>query len=282
MRRSSAFAVSLLLVFALTVPAFAAKNTRCGTKLPTPDEEAALESALSANGNRSTAGVTIPVWVHVILSAPGFANGDVPDKMIRDQIRVLNETYAGSRGGAVTGFGFDLVGVDRTINSDWFFMGFNSQAENRAKAALRRGDAGTLNIYTIDGGLFLGWATFPKNFQSQSSSDGVVIDFRSMPGGPYANFSLGFTAAHEVGHWLGLYHTFQNGCSTNNDYVDDTAAERYPARGCPVGIDTCTSAKYPGLDPIFNYMDYSDDPCYTEFTEGQAARMRTAWVTFRD
>jgi hypothetical protein len=214
------------------------------------------------------------------MSAPGYENGDISDKTIRDQIRVLNETYAGSRGGAVTPFGFELVGVDRTINADWFFMGYNSQAENRAKAALRRGDAGTLNIYTVDGGDFLGWATFPKNSSSQLSSDGVVIDFRSMPGGPYAAFSLGFTATHESGHWLGLYHTFQNGCSTNGDYVLDTPSERYPARGCPVGIDTCT--KDPGIDPIFNYMDYSDDSCYTEFTEGQSKRMSAAWLAFRD
>jgi hypothetical protein len=200
--------------------------------------------------------------------------------MIRDQINVLNDTFAGGRGGDNTGFAFDLVGVTRTENADWFFMGYNSQAENRAKTALRRGDAGTLNIYTIDGGLFLGWATFPKNFQGQSSSDGIVIDFRSMPGGPYVAFSLGMTATHEVGHWLGLYHTFQNGCSKNGDYVTDTPAERYPARGCPVGIDTCV--RDAGIDPIFNYMDYSDDACYTEFTEGQTGRMQAAWLTYRE
>ena len=159
-------------------------------------------------------------------------------------------------------------------------MGYNSQAENRAKNALRRGDAGTLNIYTVDGGAFLGWATFPKNYNGQASSDGVVLDFRSLPGGPYERFSLGFTATHEVGHWLGLYHTFQNGCSANGDYITDTPAERYPARGCPVGIDTCV--KDAGIDPIFNYMDYSDDSCYTEFTEGQKSRMQAAWLAYRD
>jgi len=281
-KRPLTLTLSLLLSFALSLPAFAGKNTRCGTKSLSADEEAAFEIEIQGNSGRTLPAVVIPVWVHVINIGPGFDNGDVSDKLIRDQIRVLNETFAGERGGADTGFGFDLAGIDRTTNTDWFFMGYNSQAENRAKSALRRGDAGTLNIYTVDGGLYLGWATFPKNYKSQSSSDGVVIDFRSMPGGPYERFSLGFTATHEVGHWLGLYHTFQNGCSTGGDYVADTPAERYPARGCPIGIDTCTSAKYPGIDPVENYMDYSDDPCYNQFTEDQTSRMQAAWMTYRE
>ena len=261
----------------LASSAFAAKNNRCGTRVLTLEEEAAVEAAITSHG-RNVAGVVIPVYFHVITSGSA---GDISDRAIREQIDVLNATFAGERGGAETGFGFDLVAIDRTDNADWFFMGYNSQAENRAKAALRRGGADALNIYTVDGGPYLGWATFPSSYKSQSSGDGVVLDFRSLPGGPYVAFSLGFTATHEVGHWLGLYHTFQNGCSTNNDYVGDTPAERYPARGCPVGIDTCTSAKYPGIDPIFNYMDYSDDACYTEFTEGQSSRMQAAFSTYR-
>jgi len=108
-----------------------------------------------------------------------------------------------------------------------------------------------------------------------------VIDYRSMPGGPYERYSLGLTAIHEIGHWLALYHTFQNGCTPNNDYVFDTPAERYPARGYPIGLDTCTRAKYPGLDPVQNYMDYSDDACYNQFTDAQTDRMQAAWVAYR-
>jgi hypothetical protein len=266
-----------ILCLALSTAAFADKKNRCGTRLPTTDEEMTLNAAVDAGKGRATASVVIPVWFHVITTADGI--GAVSDSTIRKQITALNETFAGARGGADTGFGFELAGVDRTANDDWFFMGYNSQAENRAKAALRRGGANTLNFYTVDGGAFLGWATFPNSYKSQSSSDGVVIDFRSMPGGPYDAFSLGFTATHETGHWLGLYHTFQNGCSTNGDYVSDTPWERYPARGCPVGIDTCT--KDPGIDPIFNYMDYSDDACYSEFTAGQTVRMQGAFATYR-
>lgn len=276
MKRISALFVSILLC---AIPAFAGNPGRCGTRSMSQAEEAQVELEMQGNSGRTLPLATIPIWFHVINVGPGFENGDVPNKMIRDQVTAMNETFGGVRGGAVTGFQFVLAGVDRTTNTDWFNMGFNSQAENRAKSALRRGDAGTLNVYTTAGGGFLGWATFPKNYHSQSSSDGIVIDYRSMPGGPYERFNLGFTLTHETGHWLGLYHTFQNGCSANGDYVIDTPAERYPASGCPIGSDTCI--KDPGIDPVQNYMDYSDDPCYNQFTDGQTDRMRAAWLTYR-
>src|ERR1051325_3115835 len=73
----------------------------------------------------------------------------------------------------------------------------------RGAPARRKGGGDTLNFYTTEGGGFLGWATFPSWYAGNPSDDGVVIDYRSMPGGAYgSNFSLGFTATHEAGHWL--------------------------------------------------------------------------------
>jgi hypothetical protein len=256
---------------------------RCGTRHVPESEALQIESELARfrSGHSPRGTVEIPVWVHVISQGEGLENGDVPQSMILAQMRVLNDSFAGRTGGPATPFRFDLQGVTRTINETWFAMGIQSQAERRAKAELRIGGPETLNVYLTDGGGYLGWATFPSSYQGQPSQDGIVLFYASLPGGGLEIYSEGDTLPHEVGHWLGLYHTFQNGCSTNNDYVADTNAERSPAFFCPVGRDTCTGVKYPGLDPIFNFMDYTQDSCMNAFTPLQSVRMEEAHGLFR-
>lgn len=280
--RISSSLVATFLVVACAFPSYAGQPDRCGTKQPGDEEISQIERTV-ARGQKGKTSAVVPVWVHVINRGAGFDNGDLSDNMIREQMRVLNEGFNGRSGGANSGFAFDLVGVTRTTNPVWFEqMATDFDVEMEAKTALRRGDNSTLNIYTIDGGPYLGWAYFPSILTtSYAVLDGVVLDWRSLPGGTFAIYSEGDTATHEVGHWLALYHTFDGRCGKNGDYVADTPAEFSPAFRCPVGRDSCSGPAHPGLDPITNFMDYSQDSCMYEFTPGQAERMQAAWAGFR-
>ncbi|HEX8846295.1 MAG TPA: zinc metalloprotease [Pyrinomonadaceae bacterium] len=266
----------------------ASKRDRCATKDLDETTATQIQNSLEQfNRNRGqirkSGSVTIPVYFHVINKGKGVANGDVTMTMLKAQIDVLNASYGGATGGANTPYRFVLAGVDRTTNLAWFNAGPDTAAEREMKTALHVGNAGVLNFYTNNaGGFLLGWATFPFWYADDPLMDGVVCLYSSLPGGDCCGevaYNQGDTGTHEVGHWLGLFHTFQGGCAAiYNDFVADTPAERSPAFGCPVGRDTCPKE---GVDPIENFMDYSDDPCMYKFTAGQSARMESLSLQYR-
>lgn len=220
-------------------------------------------------------GPTINVYVHNIHAASG---GTLPTStQVSNQIQVLNDAYPG--------YHFVLAGTTNTNNSSWYTCTGGS-CETQMKNALHQGTADDLNIYFNNmGSGLLGWATFPWDYSGSPNMDGVVILYSSVPGGTAAPYNEGDTATHEVGHWMGLYHTFQGGCkrqASQGDGVGDTPAEKSAAFGCPVGRNTCTGNQYPGLDPITNFMDYTDDSCMFEFSAGQNSRINSAWNTYRN
>lgn len=295
MNRSSLVGIAGTVVVALSVVAVglsartaqsqtATNAKRCATPDLSPGEAMRIDMHLSRFKGELPQVVTIPVYYHVIRTAVGNAT-DVSTTMINNQIAVLNNSYNGATGGSNTQFQFNLVAVTRTTNSTWFNAADGSAAEAQMKAALRQGGSATLNIYSTSGAGYLGWATFPWWYSGNPTDDGVIIAYNSVPGGSAAPYNEGDTATHEVGHWLGLYHTFQGGCArsaTNGgDYVADTPAERSAAFGCPTGRDTCTGSKFPGSDPIRNFMDYTDDYCMFLFTAGQSSRMNAAFSAYR-
>jgi hypothetical protein len=241
--------------------------------------QVARELPQSARGRApSSFAVTVPVYWHVITDG---TIGAVTNAQISTQISAINRGFSGGEGGAATGFTFSLAGVTRTDNALWY-RSQSGGAEHDMKTALKQGGDNALNVYSTSGGALLGWAYLPEiTDTAQAYLDGIVIDWRTMPGvsTAYAGVSdEGDTLTHEAGHWLNLEHTFFGQCNKNGDFVSDTPPEKSATSGCPAGKDTCPSA---GLDPIHNYMDYSDDSCITQFTPGQVQRMRDAWLFWR-
>ena len=226
--------------------------------------------------------VTVDVRVHVITRSDG--TGGVSREQIAAQIAVLNAAFGGrtARQDAPTIFRFATKSIDYTRNDDWYDWSdpdLDPADDQEAKAALHKGGYDDLNIYItgLSDGL-LGYADFPN--EATLVQDGVVILNESLPGGSAAPYNEGDTLTHEVGHWFGLYHTFENGCTAPGDSVIDTP---YQDDGdnifsCDESDDTCPA---PGRDPVHNFMSYGDDPCLDRFTLGQSIRMTLIWLAYR-
>ncbi|MBL9000956.1 MAG: zinc metalloprotease [Phycisphaerae bacterium] len=257
--------------------AFVAAGRRCGT--PSPPAAVMRQVEREMRAFRAAPGaeafvaegfaVVVPVWFHIITCG---GQGDVSAAVIQEQVRVLNAAFGD------TGVSFSLAGVNRRENGSWYGMGYGSREEREAKAALGKDPRRNLNVYIANPpGNLLGWATFPWNLSADPARDGVVLLNSALPGGS-APYNLGATGVHEVGHWLGLYHTFEGGCSEPNDEVEDTPPEAGPRHGCPGQTDSCP---LPGEDNNENYMSYVNDACMNLFTPGQVVRLRRMITLFR-
>ncbi len=265
----------------------------CGSRDPTATEFQTASTVVTkymAKGRQQDSVVEIDTYFRVITDG---TIGNVTNEQLQLQLEVLNDSFR------PYGFTFRLLGNTTTDNADWHYAALVSNEQNDMKQALRTGDASSLNVYVSFSGGYLGYATLPSSYENDPIDDGVVIYYDSLPLGRNEGYNDGKTLVHEVGHWLGLYHTFQldlgffrvinlvlfvlqirNNCNTGRgDGIRDTPRQKSPTYGCPGQRDSCPLA--PGLDPINNFMDYSDDVCMTSFTPDQQDRMMAMWQEYR-
>jgi hypothetical protein len=316
--------------------AFQDAGARCATKDPEASDVARTTGILEGwrrrklSSRRRLGMIEVPLYIHIFRGSS--ASQIVSETQIQDQIEVLNGAFAPH-------FHFALQEIIYTDRDDWFICELGGN-EKKFKRQLRRGTSETLNLYIcVPGDGLLGWSTLPTRYeanplygkQTRRSKvtvttmhhmltypfslvfvlDGVVVHAESLPGGRLVPYNLGNTATHEIGHWFGLYHTFQGGCNGQGDGIADTPAQASPGYGCPKGRDVSAGSRVwfrengdgrlkhlvaymrvlsfflqscrfdQGNDPVTNFMDYSDDDCMEEFTTGQFEVMVSSFVELR-
>jgi hypothetical protein len=249
-----------------------------------------LQSRLAQRyaGRRVAPGLTeatrIDVHVHVI----GDHDTRGPKrKRVAKQLKVLRTAFTGAQStlNAQTMFRFRIASFERLRHDRWHVAKMGSRTDEWMRRRLHRGTSEDLNLYVhkprgAGQGTLLGWATLPWELGTRPNQDGVALHQATLPSGVFRGYNRGDTAVHEVGHWLGLYHTFQGRCSDKNDEVKDTPPVREPSYICDEDKDTCLQDDEP--DAVHNFMDYAPDACMNQFTSGQVARMDENWLAFRD
>lgn len=245
----------------------------------------------------------IPVVFHVI-HQNGMEN--ITQAQIMDQIRILNEDFrkkAGTNGNKSTEatatdmeMEFRLAQTDPNGNRhdgiNRIESALTENARDNVKSLIQWNPRKYLNVWVVKtissqgaNGTVLGFAQFPAYINFAASTDGIVIRADYVGNIQTGNTSnAGRTLTHEVGHWIGLYHTFQDGCagttqsdcSSEGDQVCDTPPVEDATFGCLTSRTTCG-----GQAMITNYMDYMDGVCANTYTVGQKARAMAQMQLYR-
>lgn len=265
-----------------------------------------------ANNKRLVDGVTIlPVVVHVIHNGDAVGSSEnISDARVHSQITVLNQDYRKKEG--TPGFNTNPVGVDTKIEFEladkkpdgtatnginrvnFGISGFLTYSQiDQMKVQTIWDPTKYINIWVVnfddnfdDGEGIYGYAQFPSEStlsglnsnEGDAITDGVVIDWKAfgsrniVSGTYYTNVDKGRTTTHELGHYLGLLHTFNdNEVCSDNDFCNDTPIQRTSSTLCDLNKDSCPNLA--GKDMVQNYMDYTHDMCMNIFTQDQFSRM---------
>lgn len=272
-------------------------------------QEAAFYSSIPQNlsGTKRATKYIIPVVFHVL-----HTNGpeNISKAQIEDQIRILNLDFSltnPNKSAIRTPFKnlaadcqieFRLAKVDPNGNcTDGINRVYSPQhvdARDNVKqiSGARWDNKKYLNIWVVSsikengatGGTTLGYAYFPSTVGGTNAYlDGIVIrsDWVGTIGTGTTS-GAGRTLTHEVGHYLGLYHTFQDGCNGSNDMCDDTppVSSTFTNASCPANSNSCTTDFPDVIDMWENYMDYSSGSCQAMFTLDQKAIMDYTFTTY--
>ncbi|TDH19737.1 zinc metalloprotease [Segetibacter sp. 3557_3] len=257
------------------------------------DIEAHTQKVVKNRGNLRAAGgrIEIPVIVHVVYNT---AAENISDQQVNSQIAVLNEDFNNRNADRVTvpvefqdeqtSVGVQFV-LDRIIRVQTSKKRFSYYADDVKKATTGGSNpvepTRYLNMWACNlGQNLLGYAQFPGG---APETDGVVVLYsafgsQSKTSGSYiANYNLGRTATHEVGHWLNLRHIWGD-ATCGNDLVDDTPQHNTSNGGCPSYPHLSTCAGNP-VEMTMNYMDYTYDGCMNMFSNGQRDRMLATFTS---
>jgi len=275
---------------------FKEHGLRCGAQIIAGDDLRGSPTDCSYNNTNpsgdydpSVARYRIPVVVHVIESTSG--EGHLSESQVQSQIDILNEDYLalpGTNGQNSTDAEIEFYlatedpggnptnGITYSVNNTWFNDSgtyYNSLAWDTSRY---------LNIYTNSASGALGYVPdLPQGGIAGNNADRVVILYSAFGrNSPLSPYNQGRTATHEVGHYLGLYHTFEScgsasSCYTSGDRICDTNPQSSPNYNCFSG-GTCGYT-----DDFRNFMDYTADLCMNHFTNEQVHRMRCSLEFYR-
>jgi len=240
--------------------------------------------------------VTVPVVVHIVYNT---SIQNISDTRVLEQMNVLNRDYAGLNSHSLYGFSSGLKvntelqfclaqrkpdgtatnGIERRQTSITSFT-YDDKVKSYTKGGLDAWDPTKyINIWVCNlSGNLCGYAQFPTS--GVNSTFGVVIMYQYFGvTGATAPYNLGGTTTHEIGHCFNLYHIWgdDNGACTGTDNCSDTPNQADANYGVPAYPHVSCSNGTTG-DMFMNFMDYSDDAVYSNFTPNQKARIQACFA----